>query len=133
TLDSLEAPPSRCRGRADRKRGAPVAARVVAREQLCDGYHQQDVGDINRKLHRNVGADRGQHDVTKHGEKDTETEDLQRMLPAADDQSRNGTTQELAVARYGMRGGYRKGKEADQAQRRQIGFVLDERRELLLQ
>src|SRR5207248_9127540 len=61
------------------------------------------------------------------------TEYLQRMLPAADDPLRDRAAQEAAVATHDMRARDRKRQEADEAERRQIGFAVDQRRKRPLQ
>ncbi len=71
--------------------------------------------------------------MAEHREKNTETEYLQRVLAAPDDQLSNTAAQEPMVAIHDMHGGHGKRKETDQAQRCQIGFVFDQRRELLPQ
>ncbi len=106
---------------------------LVPSEEAANCNHQHDAGKANRKLHRNVVADGGQQDLAEHREQDPEAEHLQRMLAAADDQSSNRSVQEPVVAPHEMTGSDGKRQETDQAQRRQIGLVVDQRREFLQQ
>src|SRR5262249_32184459 len=65
------------------------AVGLVPREQPGDSHHKQDASEVDRKLHEDVAAQRGQQDMAEHREKDTETEYLQRVLAAPDDQLSN--------------------------------------------
>ena len=63
--------------------GAPDCRPRLALDHVsscADCDHQQDADEVDRKLHRDIRADGGQHDMTGHGEKNSEAEYLQRML-----------------------------------------------------